>query len=91
MRAFAAFAAVAIAVGCSREQPAPTSAPRRNVTLTQTPFGRTPDGEGIGLMTLKNANGIEVRVMTYGGIIVSITTGSGVGSGSGAGTRPWPA
>ena len=74
MRAFAAFAAVAIAVGCSREQPAPTSAPMRNVTLTQTPFGRTPDGEGIGLMTLKNANGIEVRVMTYGGIIVSIKT-----------------
>jgi aldose 1-epimerase len=74
MRAFAAFAALAIALGCSREQPAPTSAPMRNVTLTQTPFGRTANGEGIGLMTLKNDNGIEVRVMTYGGIIVSLKT-----------------
>jgi len=46
----------------------------RNVTLTQTPFGRTANGEGIGLMTLKNDNGIEVRVMTYGGIIVSLKT-----------------
>lgn len=74
MRAFAALAALAIAVGCSRELPEPSSAPMRNVTLTQAPFGRTADGEGIGLMTLKNANGIEIRVMTYGGIILSIKT-----------------
>lgn len=74
MRTFAVFAALVIAGGCSREQPAPTSAPLRNVTLTQAPFGRTADGEGIGLMTLRNANGIEIRVMTYGGIILSIKT-----------------
>ena len=74
MRAFAVFAALTLVVGCSREQPGPTSAPMRNVTFTQAPFGRTADGEGIALLTLKNANGLEVRVMTYGGIIVSIKT-----------------
>lgn len=38
------------------------------------PFGRTPDGQSISLFTLRNQNGIEVRAMSYGGIIVSLKT-----------------
>jgi aldose 1-epimerase len=33
-----------------------------------------PDGKPVELYTLTNAHGIEVRVMTYGGIIVSVKT-----------------
>ena len=37
-------------------------------------FGTTPDGKAVELFTLTNSHGIEVRVMTYGGIVVSVKT-----------------
>ncbi len=37
-------------------------------------FGTTPDGKAVEIYTLTNTHGIEVRVMTYGGIIVSVQT-----------------
>jgi aldose 1-epimerase len=37
-------------------------------------FGSMPDGKAVELYTLANLHGIEVRVMTYGGIIVSLKT-----------------
>jgi aldose 1-epimerase len=40
--------------------------------LTREPFGTTPTGEAVALLTLTNARGMELRVMTYGGIIVSL-------------------
>ena len=40
--------------------------------LRRAPFGAAPDGTPIELITLTNANGMEVRAMTYGGIILSI-------------------
>ena len=42
--------------------------------LTQEPFVHTADGRGIDLVTLRNQNQMEVRAMTYGGIILSIRT-----------------
>jgi len=41
-------------------------------TVTQEPFGTTPQGEAVTLFTLTNAQGVEVRAMTYGGIILSL-------------------
>ncbi len=35
-------------------------------------FGATPDGTPVSLYTLKNKNGVEARIMTYGGIIQSL-------------------
>lgn len=43
-----------------------------DVTLRRTPFGVAPDGTPVELYTLTNANGVEARIMTYGGIIVSL-------------------
>jgi len=40
--------------------------------MTLEPFGTTPDGEAVQLITLTNAKGVEMRVMTYGAIIVSL-------------------
>jgi galactose mutarotase len=40
--------------------------------VTRTPFGRTPSGDAVDLFTLTNAHGVEVRAITYGGIIVSL-------------------
>jgi aldose 1-epimerase len=40
--------------------------------MTPTPYGTTPDGQPVEQYTLTNANGIEVGIITYGGIITSI-------------------
>jgi aldose 1-epimerase len=37
-------------------------------------FGKLADGTPIDLYTLTNANGIEMKVMTYGGIVISLKT-----------------
>src|SRR2546423_2058893 len=36
------------------------------------PFGKTDRGEAVSVYTLKNAHGVTVRVMDYGGIILSL-------------------
>ena len=41
--------------------------------VTRAPFGTTPAGEPVETFTLKNAHEVEVRVATYGGIIVSLS------------------
>lgn len=41
-------------------------------SVTRTPFGKTPDGTAVELYTLTSPQGMEVRAMTYGGIIVSL-------------------
>jgi aldose 1-epimerase len=40
--------------------------------VKQEAFGSLPDGRTVELYTLTNARGMEVRIMTYGGIIVSV-------------------
>ena len=37
-------------------------------------FGKLPDGTPVDLYTLANANGVEMKVMTYGGIVISLKT-----------------
>jgi aldose 1-epimerase len=43
-------------------------------SVTQAPFGTTPDSQAVEIYTLTNPHGIQVRAMTYGGIIVSLKT-----------------
>jgi aldose 1-epimerase len=45
---------------------------RTNARVTRTSFGRLPDGTAVDVFTLTNAHGLEVRAMTYGGIITSV-------------------
>ena len=40
--------------------------------MTRAPFGKTADGQAVEAFTLKNANGLEVTAITYGGIITSL-------------------
>src|SRR5687767_12881142 len=40
--------------------------------VTSRPFGALPDGQAVTLFTLKNSQGVEMSVMNYGGIIVSL-------------------
>jgi len=38
-------------------------------TITRAPFGRLPDGQAVEAFTLTSGRGMELRVITYGGII----------------------
>jgi aldose 1-epimerase len=42
--------------------------------IKRQPFGKTPDGTPVYLFTLQNANGVEVSICNYGGIVVSFKT-----------------
>jgi aldose 1-epimerase len=41
-------------------------------TVTRAPFGKLPDGTAVEAFTLTNANGMEVRAITYGAIITHL-------------------
>ncbi len=47
------------------------SAPRGR-GVTRGPFGKTSDGKAVEIYTLTNANGVEIKAMTYGCIITSL-------------------
>jgi aldose 1-epimerase len=41
--------------------------------ITPAPFGKTLDGKPVEIYTLRNGNGMTARIMTYGGIVQSLT------------------
>lgn len=41
-------------------------------TITASPFGSLPDGRTVTCYTLVNRNGCEVRILDFGGVIVSV-------------------
>lgn len=43
-------------------------------SIERSTFGQLPDGRDVDLYRIVNANGIEMRVTNYGGIIVSLRT-----------------
>lgn len=57
----------AVVVGCT------TLFPTAKSTITHAPFGQMPDGRPVEIYTLRNARGAEARIMTYGGIVQSLS------------------
>jgi aldose 1-epimerase len=43
-----------------------------SLSVTESPFGTMPDGRKVEMFHLKNASGMEVDVITYGGAVQSI-------------------
>ena len=43
-------------------------------TIQKSDFGKTSDGTPVSLFTLTNSKGMEARIITYGGAIVSLKT-----------------
>lgn len=66
----AAAALTLVAAACA----GPAAAPSPTRSVGRAPFGTTAAGEAVEIFTLTNPSGIEVRAMTYGGIIVSLKT-----------------
>jgi aldose 1-epimerase len=62
-----------LAVGCGGGESSTTTVPQRpQPRMTQGPYDKTPDGQTVELVTLRNSSGLEVRIITYGGTILSI-------------------
>ena len=40
--------------------------------VTRASFGTTADGQAVGVYTFTNAGGVEIKAMTYGGVITSL-------------------
>ena len=56
----------------SRDTTKPPHKP--NATVVRAPFGVLPSGDSVQVFTLTNLNGVEMRVMNYGGIVISLRT-----------------
>ena len=70
-----------IQVGCGTtktgdapQAPAPPSPPQPPQPITRADFGATADGEAVHSYTLRNASGIEMRVISLGGIVTHLIT-----------------
>ncbi|MGB7769560.1 MAG: aldose epimerase family protein [Verrucomicrobiia bacterium] len=46
--------------------------PESHGSITKQEFGHMPDGRPVEIYTLRNDHGMEVRILTYGGIIQSL-------------------
>lgn len=44
----------------------------RTMGIKVEPFGKTADGQAVDVVTMTNGKGIEAKVITYGGIIISL-------------------
>jgi aldose 1-epimerase len=67
----AALVAVLPIAQLARAQDATPAASATGLSISSESFGEA-DGDAVDIYTLTNANGMEVRIMTYGGIIQSI-------------------
>ena len=52
--------------------PSPSSAQRSNERLEEAVFGRMPDGTAVEQFTLRNENGMTVKIISYGAIVTEI-------------------
>ena len=57
-------ACAACLLGCA-------TTPQPRSQISREAFGRTKDGTPVDLFTLRNSKGLEARICTYGGIIIS--------------------
>ena len=57
---------------CTGTNSTPSSESSDTPRVVRAPFGSIPDGTAVEVFTITNTAGLEVRAMTYGGIIVSL-------------------
>src|ERR1700694_3238024 len=65
---------MACALFCAVTSVCLAQAPKKgNSPVTKQPYGTMKDGTPIELYTLTSSSGMEARIITYGGIVVSLT------------------
>lgn len=66
--------AALLMIGAAQAGDAANDDAREDGTLEKTTFGQLSDGRTVDVYRIANANGIEMRVINYGGIILSLKT-----------------
>ena len=66
-----ALAGLALAA-CEKKTETGASATGASAGMKKETWGQTPDGRGVDLYTLTNGKGMEARIITWGGIVVSL-------------------
>ena len=66
-----AFGAIVVALALAMVLPG-SMAIAAGGTIEKQPYGTTADGVAVEEYTLTNANGMEVKILTYGGIIAEV-------------------
>lgn len=61
------------ACACLAQTPVKSPVKKGNSNVKHQPFGKLPDGTPIELYTLSNASGMQAGIMTYGGVVVSLS------------------
>lgn len=67
IQSIALLLAISILAGCNNPKKEEAKA-----SISSSPFGEMPDGQKVSQFTLVNTNGIEMKAITYGGIITSL-------------------
>jgi aldose 1-epimerase len=69
----AAVTAFLLAAGCGREYSSiPPKQPE--IRVTKVPYARTADDKSVDIITLRSPSGVEMTVLTYGGVIATLKT-----------------
>jgi aldose 1-epimerase len=71
--AIAAILAIAACATESEPEVGVDAEPAADLPVSREAFGTLPDGRQVDVFTLRNDNGVVVRVIDYGGIVLSIT------------------
>ena len=69
----AALAAVVVTAGCGRED-SQMPAKEPQIRVTKVPYARTADDKAVDIITLRSPSGVEMTVLTYGGVIATLKT-----------------
>ncbi|HJS08015.1 MAG TPA: aldose epimerase family protein [Pirellulales bacterium] len=64
--------AILLACGLTLASHPHVYAQKKSMNIEQAEFGKTPDGETVNIYTLKNANGVVVKLIDYGAAIQSL-------------------
>ena len=73
-----AFFYFCVFIGCQSNTKQPENKPEmnteqtENLTIGQAPFGTLPNGQAVDIFTLRNKNGMEVKITNYGGVITHL-------------------
>jgi aldose 1-epimerase len=68
----AAGLSVALLSGCASTGGSSCCGSTSEGSIMKEPFGKTSDGQAVDIYTLRGTNGMEARIMTYGGTLVSL-------------------
>jgi aldose 1-epimerase len=70
---FSTFMALILFFGCETKEKPKETVSESSFTISEQAFGVTQGGDSVTLFTFANGNGLEVKIMNYGGIVTHLS------------------